>query len=1072
MTIILDDETLRLYIEESKEHLETIESDLLELEQQGENFDDELVNKVFRAAHSIKGGGGFLGLTNIKELAHKIENLLHLVRTNQIIPSEKLINVLLSSYDRLGELVNNPTESNQMEISNYVEQLESVVNADSSSSQGDDNQGKSIKHPKLDIVFLVNSADLKVAQENGKFLYILDFDLVKDVHKQNKTPLDIITLLGDSGVVIEIKTILPETTNLFEDDNSDSEMIISALFTSIVEPDLIGIVFNLDENKINVITQERIKSADAYSSTAPVESPRPEVVEEKAVAQEEPSPVIESDLSKPDEKIEEPPEKPVDVKPVKQKEAPVKSLGGSSETLRVNVDVLNRLMNRASELVLARNQLIQEIGSWNRQNVIAAGQRVDMVTSELQETIMLTRMQPVGIIFNKFPRLVRGLAMDLGKKIDLELEGTDVELDKTIIEGLGDPLTHLVRNSADHGIEAIETREAKGKNKTGKILLRAFYESGQVLIEIIDDGKGLDAEKIAEKAIAKGLYSADEVQSMSEKEKLNLIMLPGFSTAEKVTDVSGRGVGMDVVKTNLDKMGGQVELISKVDQGTTIRIKLPLTLAIIPSLLVESTQQRFALPQANVAELLRIPAAEVREKIEKIGEADVLILRGELIPILQLNNVLELRSTYYDFKSGSFKEDRREGIIDERLLTGESKELQESRIEKEALETASDKKVTERRKRRESDVIIVVLNDGNQKYGLIVDAVFDSVEIVVKPLGRHLNKCIAYAGATIMGDGRVALILDVRGIAEKADLKMLSDLDQDRHLTAEEAPAISGATRQTLLIFHNGPDESCAVPLDQVLRVERIFARDIEIRGGKKIIQYRGGSLTVYALEEVANVEMLEDRDKLIVIIFKVAGKEVGLLAVQPLDVVDQELVLDDKTLRQPGIAGSTIINSKTTLLVDILEIVQILNPHWFKEVQSKVDAKRPGSDQDKQEQKQILLVEDSQFFRSQVKRFIEEEGYSVVEAEDGQVAWNYIDQNPDSISVVVTDLEMPNMDGFELTSHLKSDERFSSVPVIALTSLAADEDIERGKEVGIDEYQIKLDREKLLESIQDRFGR
>lgn len=1060
MTTFLDDETLRLYIDESKEHLETIETDLLELEKQGENFDEELVNKVFRAAHSIKGGGGFLGLNNIKELAHKIENILHLVRTYQMVPNSGLINTLLSAYDRLGELIENSEQSNEMDIEEHIRKLEQSA---SDSLPVEDKPSLEneivVKHPLHDLQFSVRQFDLKQARQGAKQVYILDFDLIHDVHEQKKTPFDIIKLLEDSGQIIDINTAVSKVGDLYS-DITENPIPMSVLFASIVEEDLMGIMFNLKNNQVHLIPDEKLKEEAEKEAAAPVAS----AAETRAEPREQASPPQEA---KPVAKETEPPTpEPDKDKPKREPEQPQKqetrSKSGASETLRVNVGILDELMNRAGELVLARNQLLQSLGSSNREEIVAAGQRVDLVTSELQETIMLTRMQPVGIIFNKFPRVVRGLAMDLGKKIDLKLEGTEVELDKTIIEGLGDPLTHLVRNSADHGIEVPADREKKGKKAMGTIELRAFYESGQVIIEIKDDGKGLDPGKIAEKAVSKGLYSEDDIQGMSDKEKLNLIMLPGFSTAEQVTDVSGRGVGMDVVKTNLDQMGGQVELVSEIDKGTTIRIKLPLTLAIIPSLMVTASDERFALPQTNVAELLRIPAADVRNRIEKIGDADVLILRGELIPVLQLNNVLELNPTFYDYKTGTFRPDRRSSVIDERLLP-----VQEVDSAKTDDTAAAEKEVRERRKRRESDIILVILSEGTQKYGLIVDAVFDSVEIVVKPLGRHLKKNRVYAGATIMGDGHVALILDVRGLADRADLKTIADTEADKS-AAEEETRKDGATRQTLLIFHNGPDEGCAVPLSQVLRVEKISAGNIEIKGGKKVIQYRGGNLTVYALEEVANVEMLEASEKLIVIIFEVAGREIGLLAKQPLDVVDEDLVLDDKTLRQPGIAGSTIIHGKTTLLVDVYEIVKIVNPHWFAEAETP---RQPAATAEAgSSENSILLVEDSQFFRNQVRRFIEDEGYPVIEAEDGQKAWEFIDQHPHDIGLVVTDLEMPNMDGFELTRQLKADSRFKALPVIALTSLASDEDIQRGKEMGIDDYHIKLDKESLIESIRNRF--
>jgi two-component system chemotaxis sensor kinase CheA len=734
-------------------------------------------------------------------------------------------------------------------------------------------------------------------------------------------------------------------------------------------------------------------------------------------------------------------------------------VSGQADSLRVQVHVLDQLINRAGELVLARNQLLQSFAKWDRAALKAACQRIDVVTSELQEAIMLTRMQPVNTIFSKFPRMVRDLSQQVAKKIELEIEGKEVEVDKTIIEGLADPLTHLVRNAIDHGIELPAVREQSGKLPTGVIRLKAFHESGQIIIEISDDGKGMDGDTIGAKALEKGLVSAEYLQSLaSEKEKLNLIMLPGFSTAEKVTDISGRGVGMDVVKTNLDKMGGHLEFDARPGQGVTVRVKLPLTLAIIPSLLVSSSDERFALPQIHVAELLRIPAAEVREKITKVSGADVLMLRGELIPLLQLNNLLDLQRIYFDPTTGEFRPDRRAQLGDERLCHRHRAEDDGPGTE----ETPSGNVLPEdRRNHPRSDVNIVVLQAGGLRYALVVDKVHDTVEIVVKPLGRHLSQCAYYAGATIMGDGRVALILDVPGLAALASLREVVDTSQARKLEAEQEKKAAAEVRQSLLLFHNGPGEYCGVPLQQVQRVEQILVEAIEIRSNQKVIRYRDGILPVFALEEVARVEKIARCEALVVIIFEVAGREFGLLAVPPLGVIEERIVIDDKTLRQPGIAGSAIIHNRTTMIVDIIEFIRAINPSWFEAAKTE-KALRPGT----KGKGTILLVEDSAFFRTQVKRFVEEEGYAVREAEDGQEAWELLTAAPGGIELVVTDIEMPRMDGFALISRMKSDERLARLPVIVLTTLAEEADVARGKELGVAAYHIKLDRENLLRNI------
>jgi two-component system chemotaxis sensor kinase CheA len=1043
---VVNDETLQMYIEESKEHLETIETDLLTIEQQGATIDEELVNKVFRAAHSIKGGGGFLGLDVIKELSHKIENILDMIRNYQMVPTPEVVNTVLVAFDFLGELMDDALHSNDQDISRHVTALQALTNASlTPAEQTMTTQQEKIVADDLLTTFTLTEFDLNQARHGGRNVFILKYDLIRDVQRKEMTPFALMKNLEELGIILDLKIGMASVGDL-ESDQISSLIPMYVLFATVIEQDLIGTVIGLDDTDIHIVP----KGEEAAPALPPVTTAPAMEVGPATQVHEEAGTTAAS--TKRTDHLE-----PSQTETAKRPLPKAKAGETQTDSLRVSVSVLDQLMNRAGELVLARNQLMQALTQGDRQSVKAAGQRISLVTSELQETIMLTRMQPVGNIFNKFPRVVRDLARNMGKEIELALQGTEVELDKTIIEGLGDPLTHLVRNSADHGIEQPDERAAKGKPACGHITLRAFHESGQVIIEIEDDGRGLHFAKIGAKAIQKGIISQEQLDQMTESDKINLIMLPGFSTVDQVTDVSGRGVGMDVVKTNLDRLGGQIEINSQVDHGTVVRIKLPLTLAIIPSLLVSSCGQRFALPQVNVGELLRIPANQVREKVDKVGGADVLTLRGELIPLLQLNNVLGLKPTYYDAKMGTIREDRRQNLADDRLLDEEGRKAAAAAREAEA--------AAERRSNRSGDICIVVLQTGTFKYGMVVSEVHDTIEIVVKPLGRHLKKRSVYAGATIMGDGRVALILDVAGLARHADLRALTDGEKSL-LKQQTDGSADQSSRQSLLLFRNGAEEHCAVPLRLVLRVEQIKSSNIEVKGGKKVIQYRGGSLPVFALEEVASVEMLEESASVAVILFVIGGHEVGLLAVPPLDVMDLDLVVDEATLRQPGISGSAIIGGKTTLLVDIFEIIHTLKPEWQVESLANAHGKKGMNDTAGQS---ILVVEDSQFFRSQVKHFIEDAGYPVIEADDGVTAWACLQEQGAAIGLIVTDIEMPRMNGFELTRKVKQDPRFAGLPVIALTSLAGAQDVARGKEVGIDEYQVKLDRENLIQSIKAR---
>jgi len=944
---IEDDEILQGFIEESLEHLADIENDLLTIEEAGENIDEDLVNKVFRAAHSIKGGAGFMGLTAIQGLSHSTENVLGMIRSKKLIPTPEIVNVLLMASDQLQKMIEDVNNSNEVDISSHVNPLDAI--ADGTFSQP------------------------------------------------------------------------PTEAEQEQDTELDAEPV------------------TVEE------LPEEVQEAEP--------TPEPESVVEVAPPAQPVSPAAAKPAATP----------PATNKPKAAPPAKVET------SLRVHVSLLDSLMNLAGELVLSRNQLLQTIGSDDLRNAEAVGQRIDLITSELQEAIMLTRMQPIGNVFNKFPRVVRDLSKKLSKTIDLTIVGKDVELDKTIIESINDPLTHLVRNSVDHGIEMPADRKKVGKPENGLVVLKAYHEAGQVVIEISDDGKGLDGEALAASAANKGLITVEQAQAMSDKEKVNLIFLPGFSTAAEVTDVSGRGVGMDVVKTNLDQLGGNVDIISEKGSGTTISIKLPLTLAIIPCQIIETGGERYAIPQVNLEELLRIPASQVKERVERVGDAEVVRLRGTLLPLIRLSDVIGAQRTYFDHHEQDVKDDRREKISDRR---GKNSPLFNDKSSGNNHDSQSDDKprsVLDRRSSASSALNIVVVSNGSMKYGLIVDRLQDSEEIVIKPLGRHLQQCKGYAGATIMGDGRIALILDVSNLARMANLTSIDGSDRAAEVAKAAEDAINAKKdKQSLLIFHSAPSENFAVPLNQVERIEKIKRSDIEDLGGKRVMKYRGGSLSLICVDDVAMVEPLADDDNLLVIVFNIAKRAVGLLAIGPIDALEVTADIDDITLSQPGIMGSIIINENTTMLVNVFEMVQSLMPQWFEE-QETFDMEQL---EDAGPAPTILIAEDSKFFRNQVKNYMTEVGYNVIEAEDGLEGWNKLEEHGDEISLLVTDIEMPNMNGFELTQRIRGDGKYADLPIIALTTLASAEDVAKGKAVGVNEYHIKLDKERLMVSVHDYIKR
>jgi two-component system chemotaxis sensor kinase CheA len=545
------------------------------------------------------------------------------------------------------------------------------------------------------------------------------------------------------------------------------------------------------------------------------------------------------------------------------------STEATDATLRVNVHLLDRLMNLVGELVLSRNQLIQLSSANEDSPYVAPVQRLNRVATDLQEAVMKTRMQPIGNAWGKLPRMVRDLAQETGKRIELELSGAETELDRQILQAIQDPLTHMVRNSADHGVESPAARRAAGKPETGRIRLNAYHEGGHVLIEVSDDGAGLDAAKIRAKAVERGMLTREAAASLSEAQSLRLIFEPGFSTAEKVTNVSGRGVGMDVVRSNIERIGGVVELSSRVGVGTTVRVRIPLTLAIISGLIVGVSGEWFAIPQIGIVELVRVSEGR---SIENVHGAEFLRLRDSLLPLAHLDTLLGLPP-----------------------------------------------------RERPQDYIIVVCQVGDTRFGLVVGEVLDTQEIVVKPVGRMVKHLEMYAGCTILGDGRVIMILDAAGLAAKARISSGSEAAAAAPGAVIASASAREGDRQTLLLLDAGLPALQGVPLSLVARLEEIPASRFERADGRWLVQYRDSLLTIVPARDGLDVTAKDPRP---VVVFSDGEHAMGLAVEEIRDIVEDNVLIEARGGRS-GVLGVAVVNGRATELLDTGYFLRQAHPDW-----------------------------------------------------------------------------------------------------------------------------------------------
>jgi two-component system chemotaxis sensor kinase CheA len=921
-----DESLIQEFICESRDHLASIEPDLLTLEKEGLNAGPDLINHIFRAIHSIKGASGFFGFDALKNLSHVMESVLMMIRDGELVPTPEVTDPLLVGVDRLRAMLDDVAESESVPHQDVIERLEKIIankggNLLEPVKLAEEGPAPVPEHQQLIALLAPDRLSVESASRQGQSLYVLKIYTDADLAAKKRTPLDLLDQLISLGVVLDTAI---DTSAIDDLDSCLSEsMGVVFLYATVLEADLVAQGMDIPQAQVFAVNVADFSSQFSQGASQPVDTPNTQAAPLSKAEQQpaaEPAGIPHANEKEETAKMSTPESvAPVNV-PVEDESATAaadknkgrrSAAGESTETVRVKVDLLNRLMDLAGEMVLSRNQLIRvyerELSQVN--GLASIIQNVDLITTDLQEHIMQTRMQSISGVFGKFPRVVRDMSQLLGKEIELAMFGEEVELDKSILESLSDPLTHIIRNCCDHAIEFPEERERLGKPRGGTITLRAFQESGQINIAIQDDGRGINHEKIARKAISSGMVSENEVKKMTPQEQVNLIFLPGLSTAEKVSDISGRGVGMDVVRTNIEALGGNINIDTTLGKGTTILLRLPLTLAIIPSLIVGVSEQKFAIPQVNLVELVCIRAHEISTRIEKVGSVPVLRLRGKLLPLVRLADILGLDRRYVDPVTGEKRLDRREEIADRRAKSHyESDELPEDRRDEGA----------ERRTAPQNDYNLLVLKIGNHQYGLIVDEIFDMEEIVVKPLSGLLKNCKCFSGATIMGDGRVAMILDANGIATFSGLSFNEVENEEKRRKMEADAKLIDLEKRSLITFNNAENETFAIPLESVLRLEKFSMERIERVGRREFITYRGSSLPLIRLEEHIPVQPTpRDLEEAYLIIPRAGNGVAGIITSRILDTIETHLKVENAYINHPGVDGIAIINDHHTLLID-----------------------------------------------------------------------------------------------------------------------------------------------------------
>ncbi len=1033
------DDLLCEFLTETNENLENLDVELVRLEQNPN--DPDLIGGIFRLVHTIKGTCGFLGLPRLESLAHAGENVLGNFRDGTQEVSPPAVTLILESLDRIKLLLSvlEETEAEpEGDDADLIGRLDQMYQSGKNGAAGPTTDA--VEHePPEDVASEPEASGTKAGGP--------------------KTGGTVFQRIGGISIVDAAVDLLYRKINKDSDllpffEGADMNLVqgrqVEFITKALGGPDEYGgrdlrsVHKHLVEAGLNSSHFDKV-AAYLSQSLAELEVPAPLIDEVIAIiattrgdvlgmddhehevlgaaVPATPEPVAAVETAEPSPSANAAPSSGLPAEGLQAKESSV-----ASQSIRVNVDVLENLMTMVSELVLTRNQLMQMVRKFDDSEFKVPLQRLSHVTTDLQEGVMKTRMQPIGNAWGKLPRIIRDLSHELDKKIDLQMLGADTELDRQVLEMIKDPLTHMVRNSADHGIEMPADRIAAGKPEGGTVLLNAYHEGGHIIIEITDDGHGIHVDRVKQKVIEKQLATEADMETMSEQQILQFIFKAGFSTAEKVTAVSGRGVGMDVVRTNIEKIGGHVELRSRSGKGSTFTIKIPLTLAIVSALIVECRGERFAIPQISVVELVRITRGS-EHRIEKIKDTPVLRLRDRLLPLVSLAELLNLGSSEVE----SYISDKHETQA--------------------TAEPTDEAKVGEVSAKRDNETFIVVTQVGAYSFGIIVDRVFDTEEIVVKPVAPIMRDIAIYSGNTILGDGSVIMILDPNGIAAATGEIMLADQAAAEFAGSSER---SSQDKTAFLVFRTKSPEPKAVPLALVARLEELDRSTIEHSNGVPVVQYRGSLMPLLAIDDKFELGT-EGRQP--VLVFTDRERSMGLMVEEIVDIVEDHLNIELASNKK-GMIGTAVIGGNATDVIDASVFLTKAFGDWYgsEEVVNTDIAK---------DRRSILLVDDSPFFRNLLTPLLKVAGYDVTTADSGDSALA-LRESGNSFDVIVSDIEMPGMTGFDFAQRIRDGGPWQETPLVALSSHTKPADLQKGRQVGFDDYVTKLDRDALLQSLSE----